>query len=128
MIILLDTSTHICRLVVVRDGTHFDYEWDAGRELAKGLLGYLRDALARHDAELNDLEGIGVLSGPGSFTGLRIGLTIANTLADSMSIPIVGASGADWKQISIERLERGENDRIVMPEYGSLANITTPRK
>lgn len=66
--------------------------------------------------------------GPGSFTGLRIGLTVANTIASAQSLPIVGATGDEWQQQSIDRLSRGESDTIVLPEYGSGARITKPRK
>ena len=73
-------------------------------------------------------RGIGVMKGPGSFTGLRIGLTVTNTLADSLSAPIVGATGEDWRETALEKLRAGENEKIVMPEYGAVAHITAPRK
>ena len=41
MILLLDTSTYLCRLTLVDDGKRTDYEWQADRQLAKGLLGFI---------------------------------------------------------------------------------------
>ena len=105
-----------------------DYKWDAQRELAHGLLRYIVETLAQHDAEISDLEGLGVFRGPGSFTGLRIGITTLNTIASSEQIPIVGIVGEDWKSEALLRLSAGENDKIVLPEYGREARITTPRK
>jgi tRNA threonylcarbamoyladenosine biosynthesis protein TsaB len=110
------------------DSTRHDYEWEAGRTLAKGLLGYIEDTLAKHDASLSNVSGIVVFKGPGSFTGLRIGLTVLNTLADAEHIPIVGETGDVWKDSGYKRLSAGENDAIVLPEYGAAAHITTPRK
>ncbi|PID31287.1 tRNA (adenosine(37)-N6)-threonylcarbamoyltransferase complex dimerization subunit type 1 TsaB [Candidatus Saccharibacteria bacterium] len=129
MILLLDTSTAICRLTTIDD--HDDeqtLEWEAGRAMARGLLAQLRDVLAARQATIHDLSGIGVYRGPGSFTGLRIGLTVANSLADSLSVPIVGETGDDWQQRARQRLDAGDSDRIVLPEYGGEANITRPRK
>lgn len=128
MIIFLDTSSPTCRLSL-HDGTsRHDYEWEAGRTLAKGLLGYMEDTLAKHGASFQDIKGIVAFKGPGSFTGLRIGLTVLNTLADAEHIPIVGETGEQWKDTGRERLTAGQNDTIVLPEYGGPAHITTPRK
>jgi tRNA threonylcarbamoyladenosine biosynthesis protein TsaB len=66
--------------------------------------------------------------GPGSFTGLRIGLSIGNALANSFDIPIVGETGDDWIQHGLKRLEDQENDKIVMPEYGAPVHITKQKK
>ncbi len=124
MIILLDTSTATCFLTVVDDEVRQDFEWQAGRTLARGLLKFLEEKTG----DLHDIGGIGVMKGPGSFTGLRIGLTVANTLADSLNIPIVGATGEDWRGTALKKLRAGENEKIVMPEYGAAAHITAPRK
>lgn len=128
MIILLDTSTPLCRLAIVQDETVTWHEWEANRELAKGLLRYLHDTLREHGGDWSAITGIGVFKGPGSFTGLRIGLAVMNTLADGLNVPIVGRGGEAWSQESVADLAAGANDRIVMPEYGSDAHITKPRK
>lgn len=128
MILLLDTSTPVCKLSFVEDDWRFDDEWESGRTLAKGLLGYLHDNLAKNNKTWADISGIVAFKGPGSFTGLRIGLTVLNTFADSESVPIVGTTGNDWQAVGLARLGGGENDELVMPEYGAEAHITTPRK
>lgn len=128
MILLLDTSTPTCKLSLIDGDLRIDDEWQADRELAKKLLGYLHDRLESSGASWDDLSGIGTYMGPGSFTGLRIGLTVLNTLADAKRIPIVGATGDDWQAEALVRLRAGENDEIILPLYGSDANITKPRK
>ena len=128
MIILLDTSTPVCKLSFVEQDWRFDDEWESGRTLAKGLLGYLDTNMTKHGKTWTDISGIVAFKGPGSFTGLRIGLTVLNTLADSESIPIVGTTGDSWQADGLTRLLDGQNDELVMPEYGAEAHITTPRK
>lgn len=130
MILLIDTSSPLCRVWIYVNDTEYAYQWQADRTLARDLLGYLRDRLAEHQATFFDITGIGILRGPGSFTGLRIGMTVMNTLADSLNVPIVGAVGdeREWRNVAIARLQNGESDQVVLPEYGRDARITTPRK
>lgn len=128
MIVLLDTSTPTCRLTLIDGHAHRDVEWEADRDLARHLLKFLHDELAKSQTNFDGVSGIGVMKGPGSFTGLRIGITVLNTIAHTNQVPIVGATGDNWQQEVLSRLERLENDEIVMPEYGKAANITSPRK
>lgn len=124
MIILLDTSTDCCQLRTIDGNKIHDYEWDAGRTLARYLLRFLQEKTGG----LTNISAIGVFRGPGSFTGLRIGMAVANPLADNLNIPIVGETSDQWRERAVYRLARGENDRIVMPLYGSPAHITVSKK
>lgn len=128
MILLLDTSTPICKLSFVDNDWRFDSEWESGRELAHGLLKYIQDQLETQGRQWSDLTGLVVFKGPGSFTGLRIGITVLNSLAYASNIPIVGETGDFWQNQGILHLKNGQNDQIVLPEYGGEANITQPRK
>ena len=129
MKLLLDTSTATCRLTLIDDNNQsFDYEWQADRTLARYLLKFLQEKLTEHNVDFHNVTAIGVMKGPGSFTGLRIGLSVANTLADSLQIPIVGTNGDNWREVALSRLVRGETDKIVLPEYGGDAHTTRPRK
>ena len=128
MILLLDTSTPTCKLSLVDGDWRYDDEWEAGRTLAKGLLGYLQEQLQKNGKTFADISGIGAFAGPGSFTGLRIGLTVLNTMADAQRIPIVGSTDENWQQNVLRQLKAGKNEKIVLPFYGSDAHITKPRK
>jgi tRNA threonylcarbamoyladenosine biosynthesis protein TsaB len=128
MILLLDTSTPTCKLLLVDGDWRQEKEWEAGRTLAKGLLGFLEQELTGAGKTWQDLTGIGVFQGPGSFTGLRIGMTVLNTMADALAIPIVATTGKDWQEEAVSKLRAGENDRLALPLYGGEANITKPRK
>ena len=128
MILLLDTSTPTCKLTLVDGDWQYDDEWEAGRTLAKGLLGYLQEQLTKNGKTFVDISGIGTFKGPGSFTGLRIGLTVLNTIADAQQIPIIGSTNENWQEAVLRELEAGKNEKIVLPFYGGEAHITKPRK
>ena len=102
--------------------------WEAHRQLADTIHLKIRALLQSVDKDWGDIQGIVGFQGPGSFTGLRIGLTVANTIAYAQHIPIVATNGNDWIMHGVNRLIYGENDTIALPEYGSEANITKPRK
>ncbi|MDR1197289.1 MAG: tRNA (adenosine(37)-N6)-threonylcarbamoyltransferase complex dimerization subunit type 1 TsaB [Candidatus Nomurabacteria bacterium] len=101
-------------------------KWTAGRELLDGLLTKIQDLLT--DVGFSQLSGLIVFTGPGSFTGLRIGISTMNAIAYAEKIPIVGATGVDWLKVGLGRLRGGADDKLVMPEYGGEANISTPKK
>ena len=128
MILLFDSSAMTVTATLVDDTTAHEYAWEAGRTLARDMLAYLRDRLAEQGGSFESVDGIGVKSGPGSYTGLRIGLSVLNTLADARSIPIVGAKGDDWRDECLRRLRAGESDGMVVPFYGGEAHVTAPRK
>ncbi len=106
-----------------------DYEvWHADRNLSVTILGKIEKLLKKNKFKFDDLEGVVGFKGPGSFTGLRIGLTVANTLAYGLRIPVVADDAQDWIQDGVKRLKKGENDKVALPEYGREARITKPRK
>lgn len=109
-------------------------EWESGRTLADELLSRLQAFLAGHHATFTDLTGIVILSGPGSFTSLRIGHTVANALADSLGIPVAGAPSAAvadvdtaWIVPALAALAATAPGTPALPHYGAEANITKPK-
>ncbi|TWP21439.1 hypothetical protein EUA61_01905 [TM7 phylum sp. oral taxon 346] len=128
MIVLWNSAEMTVQLTLIDGDKRTDYEWVAERNLARDMLAYLRDRLAENEASFADISGIGVFRGPGSFTGLRIGLAVLNTIAHEQRIPIVGVTGDAWREECLARLQNGRNDEIVLPEYGAEARITKPRK
>jgi tRNA threonylcarbamoyladenosine biosynthesis protein TsaB len=102
--------------------------WPAHRELAETIHMKIKELLESQGRGLKDIGGIAVYKGPGSFTGLRIGISVANTLADSLDLPIVSAAGKGWAEKACGDLEKGLNEHIVLPEYGAPAKTTKPKK
>jgi len=102
--------------------------WHAHRELSDTLLLKIEEILNRNKLDKKDLKGLVVYEGPGSFTGLRIGISVMNALSYSLNIPISGGTGDSWREDAINKLTQPNDIKIVLPHYGSEPHITKPRK
>ena len=102
--------------------------WHAHRELSITLHQKILELLAGQNAGLEKLEGVICFAGPGSFTGLRIGLSVANALAYGLSVPIVAQKGDQWITEGVARLLQGQQDTLALPEYGAPVHITQQKK
>lgn len=111
-----------------KSGALSEYAWEAIRTLSDELHSKINDLLEANDVSWRDLSGIVVYKGPGSFTGLRIGVTVATTLAYALDIPVVGVNGDRWAAEGQELILKNPESRHVEIEYGQDANITKPRK
>jgi tRNA threonylcarbamoyladenosine biosynthesis protein TsaB len=98
--------------------------WQAHRQLAETLHQKIQELLQSQQTTLQDVQGIVVYKGPGSFTGLRIGITVANALAAGLKVPIVSDQSEAWCQTGIDRLLLNESETIALPEYGAEPHIT----
>lgn len=127
-VLMLKTDQADCYVKLRQVERQQQFSWSAGRNLSDGLLKFLQQCLKEFGAEWADLSGVVVFRGPGSYTSLRIGLTVANTLADGLNIPIVGTDGETWQADGLDRLAAGENDQIVLPIYLQPVHITQPKK
>ncbi len=128
MLIAIRTDTATTELsLVAADGSVMARDrWESGRQLSSQLLDHIQKLLEANHHTWETLTGVVVFCGPGSFTGLRIGVAVANAIAYAQRIPIVGALDDNWLETGAKRLHHHEDDTQVIPEYGSLPNITKP--
>jgi len=102
-------------------------KWLAHRQLAETIHSKIEDLLTQQQKSWSDIEALACYKGPGSFTGLRIGLTVGNALASGLGVPVVSQNGKDWISKALKRLQKNENEAVAMPEYGSPVHITAPK-
>lgn len=129
IILTLRTDKPEAEIGLFDGATELAYEtWHAHRQLAETIHTKLQAVLESQRKTLTDLKGIVVYEGPGSFTGLRIGVSVANALAYGLNIPVSAATGQDWIGQGIKRLVDNKGAQYAMPEYGSPVHITKPKK
>lgn len=89
-ILAFDTSTEYCSVAVWADGEMSVRDVRAGQRHSELLLPSVGEMLAERGMGLSSLDGIAFGSGPGSFTGLRIGCAVAQGLAFGADLPVIG--------------------------------------
>lgn len=102
--------------------------WQAGRELSQQLLNVIEDLCQKAGKKIEDIEGLVVYEGSGSYTGLRISISVANALGYSLNIPIAGASGEGWIKEGLVELSKGRIFTPLVPNYGGGVFTTKPKK
>jgi tRNA threonylcarbamoyladenosine biosynthesis protein TsaB len=99
-------------------------KWEAHRQLAETIHQKIEALLKSQKKNWQNIEAIVCFQGPGSFTGLRIGLTVGNTLSYGLQVPIVATDDEQWIERGIKRLQNGDSDQLALPEYGAPVHIT----
>ena len=95
ILLAIDTATSLCAACVYDRGTGAELGrevLDIGKGHAERLIGVIESALERAGLAYADLDRIGVSIGPGSFTGVRVGVATARGLALALGIPAVGVN------------------------------------
>lgn len=116
----IDTSSPILALALGSvEGVYRDQAWNLDREISAQLHPLLREFIAPQ--RWTDLAWILVLKGPGSFTGTRIGLVTARTLAQQLKVPLFGVSNlaiAAWREAI--KLKIGDRWTVAVSQSGRL--------
>ena len=125
MILALDTATRSASLAV-HDGAAVRAEltWDTSDHHTVELMPCIVEMLAQINVTIDQLSGLGVSIGPGSFTGVRVGVALAKGLAVSRSIPIVGVRSTDilayavnWCKPPLVIVVRAGRNRLIAARY-----------
>jgi len=131
LILTIRTDKPEAEVGLFNDQSKLQYQtWEAHRKLGVTIHQKIEEILNKENKKLSDLEGVVAFEGPGSFTGLRIGLTVGNTLAQQLNIPIAGSSDENWITTGAHDLKTLSHDEltIALPKYGRGPHITSPRK
>lgn len=118
------TSTAVVAIGSVDGDLEAEDAWPAGYRHGEDLLTRVRDLLSARSVGIDELSGIVVGTGPGAFTGLRVGIATAKGIAHALSLPIAGVSSGEALILAATRdrpdvapvllLPAGPNDTVLV--------------
>lgn len=120
LILALETSLDVCSVAVTRGKMLWtEHTFRHGMHLSERLMSHVDSALADADVRLPDVELFAVGIGPGSFTGTRIGVMTAKTLASVQQKPMVGINGL----AALAAQYRGLPETLIVPMLPCRAGV-----
>ena len=122
-ILYINTASEISIVEIYQDNVLLgNLSWASDRNLGADLLPKIDRLLNLHDIKIDDLSAILVNPGPGSFTGSRIGVVTATTLAWSLDVPVL-ASENPQKSMK-ELIPKNKYSKPVAVVYDRPASVT----
>ena len=115
MLLAIDTSTDTASLALVKEGQMLaELTWWCGQNHTVELLPQLTHLLHQINSSLQSVRGIIVANGPGSFNGLRVGISTAKGLAFNLGIPVVGIG-----TLEVEAYQHAETGLPICPIFNA---------
>jgi tRNA threonylcarbamoyladenosine biosynthesis protein TsaB len=125
----IDITTPIGSLALTRNGHLLEeFTLEAPTGFGEIIFAAIDGLLKRHSATIHDVSLIAVATGPGTFTGVRMGLTLAQGLAEALNIPVCGVSnlkalahtGTGPERAPVLDARRGQHYTAIYNESGEL--------
>ncbi len=119
MILIIDTTDKNCLVGVGIKQQIKTKKWQWKKDTGTEVLENINKLLKENSKDLSDIKRIAVNQGPGSYTGTRVGITISNTLAWSLNIPVYGYQKETLKKVltSISKKTEKNFSSITLPYY-----------
>lgn len=111
-ILCIDTGTGVCSVSIARKGKLIALnESSGGRDHARNVAVYAEELMRENDIEPHELSAVAVAKGPGSYTGLRIGVSFAKGMCYSLGIPLIAVDSLEsLARVAAEDHEAGLYD------------------
>ncbi|MBA3468997.1 MAG: tRNA (adenosine(37)-N6)-threonylcarbamoyltransferase complex dimerization subunit type 1 TsaB [Herpetosiphonaceae bacterium] len=125
MLLAIDTTSDWGGVALYNQpGLLAEANWQIGRGHSAQILPMIHQLLANTATTVDDLTGVGVALGPGSWSGLRVGLSLAKGIALAANVPLLGVSSLDTLAYPHQRTGRSVmavlrlgRDRFAVAEY-----------
>lgn len=115
-ILHIETSTTVCSVAVSEDGQNIFVKEDfQGPSHATLLGGFVDEALSLIDSHAIPLDAVAVSCGPGSYTGLRIGVSMAKGICYGRDVPLIGISTLETLAVPVLLYHELPDDALICP-------------
>jgi tRNA threonylcarbamoyladenosine biosynthesis protein TsaB len=96
LILNIETSTEVCSVSLAKNGQLlFKKESLEGMNHSRLLTVFIEELFAENNIKINTIEAVAVSKGPGSYTGLRIGVSVAKGLCYGLNIPLISINSLE---------------------------------
>lgn len=130
LILSIETGTEVCSVALAKDGKMISLRESGGegRAHANNLGVYIDEVLRENDMDADELDAVAVGGGPGSYTGLRIGVSTAKGMCYALGRPLIAVDSLKaLANIAMEEYEAGIID-LENPEMAVLAPMIDARQ
>lgn len=122
LLLHIETATDICSVALTEGEKVLAVcESNDGNSHSKNLLPYIDNAMKEAGRKLEELNGVVVSIGPGSYTGLRIGVSTAKGIAYSLQVPVIAVS-------TLESIASGCRSQFVAPSSQQIIPMIDARR
>ena len=117
MILCIESATTVCSVALTDNGNVVAFrEHNEGFSHAEKLTVFISEVLAEVKIAVKDLDAVAVSSGPGSYTGLRIGVSVSKGLCLSVNIPLISISTLEAIAYGVvEQIKSNDNNILLCP-------------
>lgn len=106
-ILAVNTSSKICAVAILEDNKVIDeIKLDNGKTHSENLMPIIKEILDKNNLTLKDMNLIAVSVGPGSFTGIRIGIATIKPMAEVYNLPVASVTSLETLARNIENKEK----------------------
>lgn len=110
-ILAVDTSSSVCSTALLEDSNLIDENnLDNGKTHSENLMPLIKELLERNNVNLSEIELIAISCGPGSFTGIRIGIASIKAMAEVHNIPVAEVTSLEI----LARNDESERNKIAL--------------
>ncbi|EKD56762.1 MAG: hypothetical protein ACD_58C00096G0001 [uncultured bacterium] len=113
MILAINTGSNINSIALYSTSVSDEVVWESYHTQSQELLPKIDKLLKSSKVDLSNLKAIAVFQGPGSYTGLRVGVSVANALSWSLNIPVIGIKQNQKSLLSRARVKGKTNSNNV---------------
>jgi tRNA threonylcarbamoyladenosine biosynthesis protein TsaB len=114
-ILCIETATPVCSVALVQDGNvlHLE-ETSVSQSHASSLMEFINRSLLATGFPINKIDAVAISKGPGSYTGLRIGVSTAKGLCYALNIPLIGTGTLHSMAVGIKKLMGSEELPVLL--------------